>query len=75
MYPHHLENIRVCEEGRQLYFSTFFDARYLIQHFDVHILTDIPRGIPGYWTQCLVNHPAVQLTITPEGDLFQFKYR
>lgn len=30
---------------------------------------DAPKGIPGYWAQCLVNHPAVEDICTHEGEL------
>ena len=29
---------------------------------------DAPKGIPGYWAQCLVNHPAVEDICTTEGE-------
>ena len=30
---------------------------------------DAPKGIPGYWAQCLVNHPAVEDICTHEGEV------
>jgi hypothetical protein len=28
---------------------------------------DVAVGIPGYWAQCLVNHPAIEDICTHEG--------
>ncbi len=31
---------------------------------------EILKGIPGFWLQCLMNHPAIRDIITEEGMLF-----